>query len=148
MEHCRMGSYTHRNCDRNSVRGGQGSPLGSEEKRGPEKTPGSSMKSRAQATAASAFSRAAFWMALVAILAVLVLSSASLRAQSASAFYKRGLNAEAREDYDAAFDNYQKAYAKAPKDLQYRTSLYRVRSTASSVHVTKGYKLLAAGRSE
>ena len=91
-----MGSFTHRNCDRNSVRGGQGSPQGSEEKRGPEKTPGSSMKSRAQVTAASAFSRAAFWMALVAVVAVFVLSSASLRAESASSFYKRGLNAEAR----------------------------------------------------
>ncbi|MGO9776771.1 MAG: cohesin domain-containing protein, partial [Terracidiphilus sp.] len=113
-----------------------------------EKTPGSSMKSRAQATAASAFSRAAFWMALLAVVAVFVLSSASLHAQSASAFYKRGLRAEAREDYDAAFDNYQKAYAKAPKDLQYRTSLYRVRITASAMHITKGRKLLDAGNEQ
>ena len=143
-----MGSYTHRNCDRNSVRGGQGSPQGSEEKRGPEKTPGSSMKSRAQATAASAFSRAAFWMALLAVVAVFCLSSASLRAESASTFYKRGLNAEARDDYDAAFDNYQKAYAKAPKDLQYRTSLYRVRITASAMHITKGRKLLDGGNDQ
>src|ERR1039458_4639295 len=102
MEYCRMGSYTHRNCDRNSVRGGQGSPIGSEEKRGPEKTPGSSMKSRAQATAASAFSLAAFWMALLAVVAVFGLSSASLRAQSASAFFKRGQNAESPQDDDAA----------------------------------------------
>ena len=143
-----MGSYTHRNCDRNSVRGGQGSPQGSEEKRGPEKTPGSSMKSRAQVTAASAFSRAAFWMALVAVVAVFVLSSASLRAESASSFYKRGLNAEAREDYDAAFDNFQKAYAKTPKDLQYRTAFYRVRITASAMHITKGRKLLDAGNDQ
>src|ERR1035438_8308549 len=148
MEYCRMGSYTHRNCDRNSVRGGQGSPQGSEEKRGPEKTPGSSMKSRAQATAASAFSRAAFWMALLAVVAVFCLSSASLRAETASTFYKRGLNAEARDDYDAAFDNYQKAYAKAPKDLQYRTSLYRVRITASAMHITKGRKLLDGGNDQ
>jgi general secretion pathway protein D len=143
-----MGSFTHRNCDRNSVRGGQGSPQGSEEKRGPEKTPGSSMKSRAQVTAASAFSRAAFWMALVAVVAVFVLSSASLRAESASSFYKRGLNAEAREDYDAAFDNFQKAYAKTPKDLQYRTAFYRVRITASAMHITKGRKLLDAGNDQ
>ena len=143
-----MGNYTHRNCDRNSVRGGQGSPQGSEEKRGPEKTPGSSMKSRAQVTAASAFSRAAFWMALVAVVAVFVLSSASLRAESASSFYKRGLNAEAREDYDAAFDNFQKAYAKTPKDLQYRTAFYRVRITASAMHITKGRKLLDAGNDQ
>ena len=140
-----MGNYTHRNCDRNSVRGGQGSPQGSEEKRGPEKTPGSSMKSRAQVIGASVFSKAAFWMALVAVFG---LSSASLSAQSANTFFKRGQNAESRQDYDAAFDNYQKAYAKAPKDLQYRTSLYRVRITASAMHITKGRKLLDAGNDQ
>ena len=37
-----------------------------------------------------------------------------------------GEAAEAREDYDTAFDDYQKAYAKAPKDLTYTTALYRV----------------------
>ncbi len=41
--------------------------------------------------------------------------------------------------------NYQKAYAKAPKDLRYRTALYRVRVSASSLHVTKGRKLFQAG---
>ena len=87
-------------------------------------------------------------MALLAVVAVFVLSSASLCAESASAFYKRGLRAESREDYDAAFDNYQKAYAKAPKDLQYRTSLYRVRITASAMHITKGRKLMDAGNDQ
>ena len=87
-------------------------------------------------------------MALVAVVAVFVLSSASLRAESASSFYKRGLNAEAREDYDAAFDNFQKAYAKTPKDLQYRTAFYRVRITASAMHITKGRKLLDAGNDQ
>jgi general secretion pathway protein D len=87
-------------------------------------------------------------MALFAVVAVFVLSSASLRAESASSFYKRGLNAEAREDYDAAFDNFQKAYAKTPKDLQYRTAFYRVRITASAMHITKGRKLLDAGNDQ
>jgi len=140
-----MGSFTHRNC---SVPGGQGSPQGSEEKRGPEKTPGSSMKSRAQVIAAPAFSRTAFWMALAAVVAVFGLSSAPLRAQSAGALFKHGQSAEAREDYDAAFDNYQKAYAKAPKNLEYRTALYRVRITTSAMHITKGRKLLDAGNDQ
>jgi general secretion pathway protein D len=103
------------------------------------------MKSRAQVIGASVFSKAAFWMALVAVFG---LSSASLSAQSANTFFKRGQNAESRQDYDAAFDNYQKAYAKAPKDLQYRTSLYRVRITASAMHITKGRKLLDAGNDQ
>ena len=108
------------------------------------------MKSRVQAQAAtrSVFSGAFFWMALLAILAVFSLSSVSLRAQSASTFFKRGQTAEAKEDYDAAFDNYQKAHAKAPKDLQFRAAMYRVRITASAVHVTKGQKLLDAGNEQ
>ena len=113
------------------------------------------MKSRVQAQATSkpvfprsAFSGATRWIALFAVLVVVGLSSAELRAQSASSLFKRGETAEAHEDYDAAFDNYQKAYNKAPKDLHYRASLYRVRSTAASVHVTKGQKMLDAGNEQ
>lgn len=108
------------------------------------------MKIRAQAPAArkSMWGRAAFWMALLAIAAVFGLSSASLSAESAGSFYNRGVKAEAREDYDGAFENYQKAYAKAPKDLEYRTALYRIRITASATHVTKGRKLQEAGKDQ
>jgi general secretion pathway protein D len=113
------------------------------------------MKSRAQALFVSrsiffrpVFSGAAFWIALFAVLSVFSLSSVSLRAQSASTFFKRGQSAEAREDYDAAFNNYQKAYTQSPKDLQFRTALYRVRITASAVHVTKGQKLMDAGNEQ
>jgi len=150
-----MGISTSRKCVKMSVWGSQGSPQGSAEQCGPAKTPGSSMKSRFQAQAASksvfprsAFSGATRWIALFAVLVVVGLSSAELRAQSASSFFKRGETAEAKEDYDAAFDNYQKAYNKAPKDLRYRASFYRVRSTAASVHVTKGQKLLEAGNEQ
>jgi general secretion pathway protein D len=84
-------------------------------------------------------------MALLAILIVFGLSGARLHAESASSFFKRAQNAEAREDYDAAFDNYQKACKKSPKDLRYRAALYRVRVTDSALHMTKGRKLLDAG---
>jgi len=108
---------------------------------------GSSMKSRAVAPVASGYvlSRAAFRIALFALLAMVGLSSVALHAESAGSYFKRGQSAEAREDYDAAFDNYQKAYAQAPKDLRYRTALYRVRVSASSLHLTKGRKLFQAG---
>ena len=69
------------------------------------------------------------------------------RAESASKLFKHGEAAEAREDYDTALDLYQKALAKAPKDLTYKTALYRVRVSASAVHMTKGRKLLAAATS-
>ena len=85
---------------------------------------------------------------LLAVLAVFGLSSVLLHAESAKSYFRRGETAEAREDYDAAFDNYQKAYAKDPKDLQFRTALYRVRVTASSMHMSKGQKLLVAGNEQ
>ncbi|MDR3751021.1 MAG: cohesin domain-containing protein [Terracidiphilus sp.] len=96
----------------------------------------------------STLSGTAFWFALFAVLAVLGLSSVRLYAESASSIFKRGESAEAREDYDTAFENYQKAYAKDPKDLTYRTALYRVRVSASSLHVSRGRKLLQAGNEQ
>jgi len=92
-----------------------------------------------------AFSGAAAWFSLFVALALFCMSSAPLRAQSANSYFKAGESAEAREDYDAAFDNYQKAYAKDPKDLRFRTALSRVRVTDSSMHLSKGRKLLNAG---
>jgi len=59
--------------------------------------------------------------------------------------FKHGEAAEAREDYDTAFDLYQKAVAKAPNDITYKTALYRVRVTASAAHMSKGHKLLDGG---
>jgi general secretion pathway protein D len=96
-------------------------------------------------SASPALSRASFRIALFAILAVLGPSCIRLHAESASSLYKHGQAAEAREDYDTALDDYQKAYAKAPKDLTYRTSVYRIRISASSLHVSKGRKLAQAG---
>jgi general secretion pathway protein D len=108
------------------------------------------MKSRFQVLAAfrSVFPKSVSWMALLAVLAVFGLSSVALCAQSAKALFKRGQTAEAKEDYDAAFNDYQKAYSKSPKDLQFRTALYRVRITASATHVTKGEKLMNAGNEQ
>ncbi|MGA3080073.1 MAG: cohesin domain-containing protein [Terracidiphilus sp.] len=108
------------------------------------------MNRRVDAPAAtrSVFLGAATWFALFAVLAVFGLSSVRLHAQSANTFFKRGQSAEAGQDYDAALDNFQKACAKAPKNLQFRTSLYRVRVTASAGHMTKGRKLLAAGNDQ
>jgi general secretion pathway protein D len=145
-----MEIFTHRNCVKMRVWGGQGCPQEPDQQYGPAKTPGSSMKSRVQAPAAfrSGFSGAAFWIAFFALLTVFGLSSIPLRAESANTFFKRGQTAEMHEDYDAAFDNYQKAYKKDPKDLRYRAALYRVRITASAVHVTKGQKLMDAGNEE
>ena len=62
----------------------------------------------------------ASFLALFFLLALLGLSSVPVRAESANTFYKRGQAAEQREDFDAAFTEYQKAATMAPKDLRYR----------------------------
>ena len=110
------------------------------------------MKSRAvtragsgSVLAGSAFSGTVFWIALFALLAVFGLSCVSLHAESASSDFKRGQSAEAREDYDTALDYFQRAIAKAPKDLTYRSALDRVRVTASAIHLSKGRKLMRSG---
>ena len=84
-------------------------------------------------------------IAAALLLALAAFAAVPLHAQSASTLLKRGENAEAKEDYDSAFNLYQQAQAKAPKDLAIRTALARVRVTASAVHMTKGRKLILAG---
>jgi len=66
-------------------------------------------------------------------------------AESAKKLFAAGQKAEAREDYDAAYEAFRKAYAKAPNDLRMRTAYYRLRQSASSTHVTQGRKLLDKG---
>jgi general secretion pathway protein D len=67
------------------------------------------------------------------------------KAESAKKLYEAGQAAESREDYDAAYEAYRKAYAKSPNDLRLRTAYYRLRQTASSLHVTEGRKLIDKG---
>jgi len=105
------------------------------------------MKSRVlfPAHPASVLSKARLWILFAGVLAFLCAGSAESFAQSAKNFYKRGQDAEAREDYDAAFQNFQKAYTMAPKNEVYRTAYYRVRFTDAAMHVTKGRSLAANG---
>ena len=98
------------------------------------------MKSQ-KGAAASRRCRAIFGIALLAVL----LPAARAVAESANTDYKRGQDAEARQDYDAAFNFYQEALQKNPKDLRYRTALDQVRTVDSAMHVTRGRALLASG---
>jgi general secretion pathway protein D len=129
------------------VEGGQGSPKLSAAESRPAKTRGSTMKSRAKGPSPSGYvlSRAKFWIGFSALLAVLGLGCTSALAESANSLFKRGQSDEAREDYDAAYQNFQKAYSMAPKDVRYKAAYYRVRLTDSSMHVTKGRRLAASG---
>ncbi len=90
-------------------------------------------------------SKALFAIALLAAAAGFGLPCARAYGESANTDYKQGQAAEAREDYDTAVNDYQKALKKNPKDVRSKIALARVRVTASSVHVTNGRKLEATG---
>jgi general secretion pathway protein D len=62
----------------------------------------------------------------------------SAHAQSASTWNKRGVQAEAREDYDASFEDYRQAHLKKPSDLRYRTHYENMRFRAGNMHVDRG----------
>jgi general secretion pathway protein D len=97
------------------------------------------------ARSASIFSQARVWILIAGIFALLTTGSSSLLAQSANTYYKQGQAAEARDDFDGAFQNFQKAYSMAPKNEVYKTAYYRVRFTDAAMHVTKGEHLLSSG---
>jgi general secretion pathway protein D len=90
-------------------------------------------------------SRSSFALALLLAVAGLGVFVARLHAESANSDFKQGQAAEAREDYDTAFDLYQKAYKRDPKDTRFQIALTRIRTTASSAHITAGRKLLQSG---
>jgi general secretion pathway protein D len=67
------------------------------------------------------------------------------KAETAGGWVKQGQNAEARGDYDTAFECYKHAYEKHPKNLAYKTHYERVRFQAAAQHVDQGRKLRAMG---
>lgn len=128
----------------------------------PVMTPGSAMKIRSFIRAASgpALTRNLSRISPLAVLAIFGLSGFSICAQSGGAMpgygsrratrsaraeYKIGQRAEARMDYDAAFNAYQQAFNQDPSDVRYRTAYYRTQVTAAANHVTKGRQLLQSG---
>jgi general secretion pathway protein D len=68
------------------------------------------------------------------------------RGDSAKALYGKGTDAEARQNYELAFDYFKQAYNLKPKDLRYRTAYERTRFLAASSHVHRGQVLRDAGK--
>lgn len=89
--------------------------------------------------------RAILRLAVFAVLTLVGLGDITAQAESAKTIFKRGEAAEARQDFDTAYNDYQRALTMAPNEMGYQTALYRVRISASSLHVANGRKLLQAG---
>jgi general secretion pathway protein D len=68
------------------------------------------------------------------------------RIDSATALYEKGRDAEARQNYEQAFDYFKQAYNLKPKDLRYRTAFERNRFLAASSEVHRGQILRDAGK--
>src|ERR1700694_6256848 len=65
---------------------------------------------------------------------------------SAKALYDKGQDAEARQNYEQAFDYFKQAYNLKPKDLRYRTAFERNRFLAASSRVHRGQILRDDGK--
>src|ERR1700728_5503198 len=82
--------------------------------------------------------------AAVALLVLVVILPAI--ADKAKTLYEKGQDAEARQNYEAAYNLYKQAYDLRPKDLRYRTSFERMRSRAAQEIVHRGQVLREQGQ--
>jgi general secretion pathway protein D len=78
---------------------------------------------------------------------ILALAGSAAHGQSAGGWNKRGEKAEAREDYDTAYEAYKKAWEKSPKDIRFKTRYENMRFKAAAAHVDRGRVYLQGGDS-
>jgi general secretion pathway protein D len=79
-----------------------------------------------------------------ALLLVLTLALPAA-ADKAKSFYNKGQDAEARQNWEQAYELYKQAYDLKPKELRYRASFERARFEAAAAHVHRGQKLRESG---
>ncbi len=70
----------------------------------------------------------------------------AVAADKAKDLYAKGQDAEARQQYEAAYDFYKQAYDLKPKDLRYRASFEHARFEAAASIVHRGQKLREEGK--
>ena len=83
---------------------------------------------------------------VTATLTILFLFAAFLSAaESAKTLFQKGVKAEARQDYEAAFEFYKAAYQQKPEDLKYRVPFERTRMLSAASKIKRGQKLRDQG---
>jgi general secretion pathway protein D len=83
---------------------------------------------------------------VTATLTILFLFAAFLSAaESAKTLFQKGAKAEARQDYEAAFEFYKAAYQQKPENLQYRVPFERTRMLSAASKIKRGQKLREQG---
>jgi general secretion pathway protein D len=86
--------------------------------------------------------------ALGAVILSFVLLAVPLRAEKGQSAYKLARDFEARQNYEAAFDEYQRAYDANRRNTQYRAALTRIGLLAAAAKVHRATLLLEAGELE
>ena len=81
--------------------------------------------------------------AAILTLFILALPAAADKAKS---LFNKGKDAEARQNYEEAYENYKQAFDLKPKDLAYRAAYDRSRFLAGASHVHRGQLLREAGK--
>jgi general secretion pathway protein D len=81
--------------------------------------------------------------AVVLLVVVFILPAIADKAKSV---YEKGQDAEARQNYEGAYEFFKQAYDLKPKDLRYRTSFERMRSKAALSIVHRGQGLRDDGK--
>ena len=69
-----------------------------------------------------------------------------LHADAAKKYFKHGKQAEIREDYITAYQDYRQAWLAKPKDMEYKESYTRLRFQAAAQYVAMGKKLRDQGQ--
>ena len=81
--------------------------------------------------------------AVVLLVVVAILPAIADKAKTA---YEKGQDAEARQNYEGAYEFFKQAYDLKPKDLRYRTSFERMRFKAAASVVHHGQLLRDQGK--
>src|SRR5436309_4171023 len=81
-----------------------------------------------------------------AAIILLVVAISLSAAASANSLFKKGKDAEARQNYEQAYEYYKQAYDLKPKDLAYRAAYERLRFYAGASHVKRGQLLRDSGK--
>jgi general secretion pathway protein D len=81
--------------------------------------------------------------AILGILLIILAGAVAMQAKTrlGEKYYKIGLAAELKNDWDTAVTNYQKAVDEAPTELTYKIAVQRARFQAGQKHVEAGVKL-------
>jgi general secretion pathway protein D len=84
--------------------------------------------------------------AMVLLLAVAV--TLAFAADGAKSLFQKGKDAEARQNYEQAYDFYKQAYGLKPQNLEFRAAYERLRFLAGASHVHRGQLLRDSGQLE